>query len=187
MSRTTPYLRAQCQCCERIRARVRQGWGQTTGSPYGRARKTRCIRGHKYTEGSYYTDKKGGKHCRECQSLRARTEKERERKRIYAEGRRRAAGIPPRNWSTPKETPIKKGEILRLEFEPFKQWLIQMHLKLDREELIDKTGIHPRRLSYILYEAKGRDKVSIDTVDAALIKEGFTGLWELYPELYPDD
>jgi hypothetical protein len=188
--RNRDILRAECRTCDRIKKRVVNGMARR-GKPFqARARKATAGIPRVYRNGRSDLDT-GSPEFRAYMRKRynnltpKQIERRRESQRIWCEAKRREAGIKPREFKH-RVTPTSKGEILRLDVEPFRQWLIEMHLRLTREQILELTGINERRLTYVLYESD-KGKVSIDTVDAALVREGFTNLWELYPELYPDE
>jgi hypothetical protein len=51
-------------------------------------------------------------------------------------------------------------------------------------EMEARLKVDERRLYAVMHES---GSVNLDIVDRALTEDGFTGLWELYPELYPDE
>jgi hypothetical protein len=71
-----------------------------------------------------------------------------------------------------------------LDVKPFREWLeatVPKYASL--REFCESTGLVERRIYDMM---NGRQKrVSLDTVDQALTRDGSAYLWELYPELYP--
>jgi hypothetical protein len=133
-------------------------------------------------EANAYKRTDGGWRCRACQALRHRKPSYREAHRIRQEGYRRRKGIKPRNLS--RKVPSSSREVKRLRVEPFREWLKEMSTRYTMGEMEARLKVDERRLYAVMHES---GSVNLDIVDRALTEDGFTGLWELYPELYPDE
>lgn len=173
IERIVPKMFRQiCHHCERLRGRVRNAKLAGRAEPYGqwKPRRSREDRNRAHIE----------RHKERMKTDPVYAEHFRERQRIWAEGKRRERGAKN----------IREGKVLpgygeRLPVEPLKQWF---ESKLDNGYMqnqvllaircgIDARAIH--RIINLEYES-----VSEDFVDHALLSEGSTYLWEIYPELY---
>jgi hypothetical protein len=78
-------------------------------------------------------------------------------------------------------SPVDLEAGVMLNIDPFRAWLRRLVLLYGQGLAAEKVGVAERVLHRWLHESRS---VHIDNVDRALIREGSTDLWELYPELY---
>lgn len=90
---------------------------------------------------------------------------------------------------------VKSGETRermdRVPAGPFREWILRRADFYNRllpynngagaAELARRSGLSERRINEVLKRSKF---VRVDIVDRALVNEGSTMLWEIYPELY---
>ena len=86
-----------------------------------------------------------------------------------------------------RDVRIARGEedkrVQLLPARPFVLWIKRRQYAYDSLSKFCKTcGLQERRV-YDLLKGKSQ-RVSLDRVDTALVRDGTTMLWELYPELY---
>lgn len=182
------YFRHMCRTCERLEARVKNAERAGRSEPYGQ----RQLVG--------LTPEKRAARRRELRNEWQRrklkedpvwAENYREKQRFYAERRRRELGVPVRkNYVS---TYQKASESELLDIKPFQQW-IEDRLQY-YETIEDFAAVIDTSPRAVLRWRTGRErdkrgkeriitKVPLNTVDIAITREGNTGLWEIYPDLY---
>jgi hypothetical protein len=110
--------------------------------------------------------------------------RKRENDRLSAWSYRRRKGIPEREYKNERATVVQL-ESSRINAEPFAQWLEALSHEVEgTQELAFRTGLLERTIRRIL--TREFKSVSMDLIDRALLNEGSTCLWELYPSLYED-
>lgn len=107
----------------------------------------------------------------------------RETRRLHAWEDRRRAGEREVPKGGPKAPDSER--VPRLPIGPFSEWLAVKYEEYGRNSLL-LAGVVGMDSSLVhRYKEGKQDRVSIDTVDKALTREGSTFLFQLYPELYP--
>ena len=159
-----------CKACQRTISRVQKGI-RARGIPY-EARKDITRK-----------EKLANRRARYSVLMQdpQRVADRREYNRIYAEAKRREAGITRRNFKN--KTLPGFGELLPIE--PLAHWFekkLSNGYKGEPGRLALRCGINERALSRILNGEQ--DQVTEDFVDKVLMAEGSTHLWEVYPHLY---
>lgn len=130
-------------------------------------------------------------------------EDRREYHRIYAEGKRREAGVPRRDAMIEKRNVGGAKGDPKLPLVPFQQWIKERSAHYARVEGIEARGEEVAGIGHLAYlcgvserllrrhingyeiDRDGRRReithVALSTVDKCLTNEGTTLIWELYP------
>lgn len=177
-----PYCR-KCEV-ERISAwKARNGDKQKAYQRAYRERNVDKIRAYNNSpEGRAKRAIREARRQRKIHRNKAALQQHREKARLLAWEARRRRGAVETPKAGPKAPDTEKD--LRLDSAVFAQWLKAKQREYGGpEQLALVIGMSPRNVRH--YLVREYPRVSIDTVDRALIREGTTFLWQLYPELYP--
>lgn len=176
-------LSAWCKVCNRIDMRARRGHKARDFNA--------CFRGHPWTPETTGFHNDGKRYCRVCRRIRAAElrkdpewlERHREYTRIYSEARRRRLGMPVRKFRNRQPRAVDLEQVTRLPAAPFGVWLREREGEYEsRLAMARALGLDDSLLGKLL--AGKKSGVSIDAVERALVREGSTFLWQLYPSLY---
>lgn len=163
-------FQSNCKSCQRQIARVSKGLKER-GKPYGvRKRKMTHEERLEHRRNLYREHSKDPKFV----------ENRREYARIYAEAKRREAGIERRNFNN--KSLAGYGEMLPVE--PMIHWIetkLNNGYQGNASLLAVKCGVDERVIRRLREE---QELVGEDLVDRMLVEEGSTDLWEVYPHLY---
>lgn len=165
------YLFSRCKTCDRLRKREAHGYQPKRW--VSEEEKARCIR--EYAEVRLRRRREDARWA----------EERREYERIYKDMQRRRDGIPERQFRNrgPRAPDLEPAR--RLVAVPFSAWLREREGEYDdRVHMARALGMDDSLLGKLLEDRK--PAVSIDTVEHALVREGSTFLWQLYPDLYPE-
>jgi hypothetical protein len=181
---TPKRLQSWCSCCQRVHQRIVKG-EEVRGRPY---------EAHRPNKLGIPTDAQGyapqnerereiyRAHQRERYANRTpeQIEDQREYHRIYAEAKRRQAGIAPRPFKRlAPQRPVGRFVVM-LDAEPFLLWLTRWLEAMDfgLEQLARESGVASRRI----LDARASGKVGLDTVDRMMTTAGEEHLvYVLYP------
>jgi ribosome-binding protein aMBF1 (putative translation factor) len=123
-------------------------------------------------------------HCRTCENTArryydqqmtpAQLENRRERHRIYAEGQRRAAGVPPTTARRRRLTDAR--EAIYLSVEPLRELMKQTDALMSDRDLAARAGLPERTVWRVRHE---NGKVQLDVADKLAVALGTTSklLW----------
>jgi hypothetical protein len=163
-------LQSHCRTCNRINQRISKGI-RRRGKPY--AKRAPALPREEINR------RRREKH-RDAMNDPDYVERRREYARIYTEGKRREAGVEPREFRNRKAP----GRYERLVAAPMSEWVrrnlpryqgepSRMAAKCD----VDEATIRRLRDQKV-------DVISEDLADRILTRDGSTDLWEVYPHLY---